>query len=116
MVNEPSVFKPLKFYCISMPDDYKPDVALARSSQDYFVNVSGRKFFDFCKLNGLRICNGKLGTDKGIGKYTYVGSRGSSVVDYVIVSEPLLNNISQFCVGDPIYSIRSLHFDFFANK
>ncbi|MEW8146389.1 MAG: hypothetical protein AB2788_11585, partial [Candidatus Thiodiazotropha endolucinida] len=84
-----------------LPDDYIPDVALARSSQDHFVNVSGRKLLDFCKLNGLRICNGRLGTDKGIGKYTYVGSSGSSVVDYVIVSESLLNNISQFCVCDP---------------
>ena len=49
----------------------------------------------------MRIANGRLGSDKGIGKYTYVGSTGRSVIDYVIVSPSLLNVISTFHVGDP---------------
>ena len=71
-----------------LPDDYEVDENLQRFSQDSSININGRKLLDFCKLNGLRICNGRLGMDKGIGKYTYVGYSGRSVVDYVIVQEP----------------------------
>ena len=42
-----------------------------------------------------------MGMDKGIGKYTYVGSTGSSVVDYVLISESITDTISKFRVGEP---------------
>ena len=35
------------------------------------------------------------------GKCTYVGSQGSSLIDYIIVSEDLLSHISDFYVSDP---------------
>ena len=57
------------------------------------VNSNGRKLLDFCKLNGLRICNGRFGQDKGVGKYTYIGSTGSSVVNYVIMSPSLIEHL-----------------------
>ena len=82
-------------------DDYIPDVPLDRFSEDKFINLNGRKLLDFCKENALRICNGRVGQDKGIGKYTYVGRTGSSVVDYVLVSEHIFNLISNFTVGHP---------------
>ena len=84
-----------------LPEDYESDVPLDRFSQDHFINVNGGKLLDFCKLNSLRICNGGLGQDKGIGKYTYIGGTGSSVVDYVLVSESIFNFISKFSIGDP---------------
>ena len=56
---------------------------------------------DFCKETGLRIINGRVGKDKGIGKCTYVGSAGKSVVDYVIASQCLFSAIDTFEVSDP---------------
>ena len=84
-----------------LPDDYETDAALVRLSQDKNVNSNGRKLLDFCKLNGLRICNGRFGQDKGVGKYTYIGSTGSSVVDYVIMSPSLIECLSKFYIDDP---------------
>ncbi|MCG8076814.1 MAG: hypothetical protein JAY75_11300 [Candidatus Thiodiazotropha taylori] len=84
-----------------MPIDYVVDEFISRSSQDKTINSNGRKLFDFCKLNTLRVANGRIGADKGIGKYTYVGSTGSSVIDYVLVSPCLLNVIQHFLVNDP---------------
>ena len=55
----------------------------------------------FCKETGLRIVNGRVGNDKGIGKCTYVGSAGKSVVDYVIASQCLFPVINTFEVSDP---------------
>ena len=49
----------------------------------------------------MRIINGRVGADKGIGKYTFVGSRGSSVVDYVLSSQDLFKCIKHFQVHDP---------------
>ena len=56
---------------------------------------------DFCKETGLRIVNGRVGNDKGIGKCTYVGSAGKSVVDYVIASQCLFPVINTFEVSNP---------------
>ena len=45
--------------------------------------------------------NGRVGRDMWIGKYTFVGSRGSSVVDYVLASQSLFDFIKYFEVQDP---------------
>lgn len=84
-----------------LPDDYETDAALTRFSQDKIVNSNGRKLLEFCKLNGLRICNSRFGQDKGVGKYTYIGSTGSSLVDYVIMSPSLMKCLSKFYIDDP---------------
>lgn len=85
----------------ALPDDYVIDEELFRYSQDKIINSNGRKLLEFCRLNCLRICNGRLGSDKGIGKFTYVGSTGRSVVDYVIVSSALLKCFLKFEVSEP---------------
>ena len=56
---------------------------------DKSINTNGRKLLDFCKQNGLHICNGRIGEDKNVGKFTYIASTGRSVIDYVI-SNPAL--------------------------
>ena len=84
-----------------LPTDYQVDDTIPRFSQDSTVNTNGRKLLDFCKLNSLRIANGRLGSDNGVGKYTYVGSTGRSIIDYVAVNSYLLDVISDFHVGDP---------------
>ena len=56
---------------------------------------------DLCKQNGLRICNGRIGEDKTYGKFTYAGSTGKSVVDYVISNPALFDVIRNLRVCDP---------------
>lgn len=85
-----------------LPDEYITDVQLPRYSEDKgHVNNNGLFLLDFCKQTGLRIMNGRVGDDKGIGQFTFVGSRGSSVVDYVLCTQDLFGNVSHFKVHEP---------------
>ena len=84
------------------PDEYIPDVELPRFSEDKgHVNNNGLLLLEFCKQTGLRIVNGRVGIDKGMGKCTFVGSRGYSVVDYVLSTQDLFKCVNQFEVHDP---------------
>ena len=56
---------------------------------------------DLCKQTGLRIANGRVVRDAGVGEFTFVGARGSSMVDYVIVSQDLLSKFMSFSVDEP---------------
>ena len=49
----------------------------------------------------MRVANVRVCKDKHIGSFTYVDSRGSSLVDYCIVNPILLKEFSSFCVHDP---------------
>ena len=53
-----------------------------------------------CKHTGLRILNGRWSEDKQ-GRYTYIGPRGSSLVDYVITCQNLKQHVGTFKVNDP---------------
>ena len=70
----------------ALPEDYTGDTALPRVSSDRSVNDNDTLWVDFCILTGLRVANGRGGKDANQGKCTYVGSNGSSLIDYVIVS------------------------------
>lgn len=85
-----------------LPDEYTPDRYMQRGSEDIgHVNNNGLLLLDFCKQTGVRILNGRVGSDNGIGRYTFVGSRGSSVVDYVLSSQELFRFIKDFEVQEP---------------
>ena len=56
------------------------------------MNSHGRCLLEFCQTSGLLIANGRVGNDRGVGKYT----TGSSVVDYVICSPSLMLDFSTF--------------------
>ena len=58
---------------------------------------------DWIKENGWYVLNGATEGDWN-GEYTYVGARGSSVIDYVIVSEEMRNRIGKFCIGERVDS------------
>ncbi|MCW4345840.1 MAG: reverse transcriptase family protein [Candidatus Thiodiazotropha endolucinida] len=45
--------------------------------------------------------NGRAGNDCGIGRYTFVGHRGSSVVDYVLASQEMFKFVRDFEVQEP---------------
>ena len=85
-----------------LPDEYTPDRFMDRYSQDIGrVNNNGLLLLDLCKQTEVRILNGRAGGDRGIGKFTFVGSRGSSVVDYILASQNLFDFVSKFKVHDP---------------
>ena len=83
------------------PDDYVTDSPLHRVSEDRGFNYNGSQLLDLCQQTGLRILNGRVGLDKNIGKYTFVGSQGKSAVDYVIASQDLFPSVCTFAVDDP---------------
>lgn len=84
-----------------LPDEYCVDNYLKRCSQDKGrINNNGNMLLDLCKQSGMRILNGRCNGDKD-GKFTYVGSKGSSVVDYVITSQNMLSFVDHFGVNSP---------------
>ena len=86
-----------------LPDDYVVDHELKRYSQDKgCVNSNGRDLLSLCQQCQLRILNGRVGTDKHIGKYTFIGHQGCSLVDYVICTQNLIQNVNKFEVSDPL--------------
>ena len=60
------------------------------------VNTSGRTLIEFCKMYDIRIANGRVGDDDGVGDFTYMNYNGQSVIDYVMCSSQLLQNMSCF--------------------
>ncbi|MEW8542097.1 MAG: reverse transcriptase family protein, partial [Candidatus Thiodiazotropha sp.] len=84
-----------------LPDDYVQDQSIPRKSQDSITNSNGYMLLDFLKQSGLRVANGRVCEDKNIGAMTFVGSRGSSIVDYCIVNVELFQEFSSFYIHDP---------------
>ena len=85
-----------------LPDEYTPDQFMNRYSKDIgHVNNNGLLLLDLCQQTGVRILNGRVGDDRGVGKFTFVGNRGCSVVDYVLASQNLFEFVSTFQVHDP---------------
>ena len=73
-------------------------------------NNYGYRLIDLCKSQSLRIFNGRLGQDDGVGRLT---SNDSSVVDYAIGSTFLLSKTSEFYVHafDALFFRYSLRID-----
>ena len=71
-----------------------------RTSCDTVCNSQGRCLLTFCKEFLLLIVNGRLGEDKGIGDYTYLGCNGKSVIDYLLLCEELFTYIKHFSIGE----------------
>lgn len=88
------------------PTLYESDSNIGkRNSQDSKCCSRGNKLLDICIGSKLRILNGRSFGDS-LGYFTCHKHNGSSVVDYAIISEELLNRISNLLVGDynPILS------------
>ena len=56
---------------------------------------------EFITQTGHHVANGRVGEDKNVGACTCVGSKGSSLVDFCIVTVELLSEFSTFYVHDP---------------
>ena len=74
-----------------------------RANGDKTVNKFGSRLIELCKSLNMYIANGRCGNDKDVGSPT---SKGISTVDYVVVTESLLNKIVHFLIEpfDPMFS------------
>ena len=87
---------------LTLPENYKLDeFTKSRNNQDIHTNTYGEKLIDFAISTKMRILNGRTLGDF-LGKFTYIGYNGVSVVDYVLASENFLmkNYIHSFTVND----------------
>ena len=92
VMNDDTTFLPV-------PEDYEIDSQFFRHSQDSgTVNSRGRNLLEICTALNLRIFNGRIVGDLE-GKKTCFHYNGSSVVDYVIGSKAILQNMRYFIVN-----------------
>ena len=84
-------------------DEYVVDEVMIRHSLDKLCKPEGRIQLNYCKEVGQRILNGRFGSDKGVGEFTYSfagsGPPRKSVIDYVMISVEHLDNIQAFEIG-----------------
>ena len=78
---------------LPVPEDYEIDFQFFMHSQDsYTVNSRGRDLLEICTALNLRIFNGRIVGDVECKKACF-HYNGSSVVDYVIGSKAILQNV-----------------------
>ena len=70
-----------------------PNISNKRCNEDKITNNNGEMLIEMCKALNLKIVNGRIGKDKGLGALTF-GNR--STIDYAIVSSDLLKYVSNF--------------------
>ena len=51
-------------------------------------------------MYSVHILNGRSGNDEGVGDFTFIGSSGSSVIDYAIYSDELRKSVKYFAIGE----------------
>ena len=66
-------------------EELSDDVATGRLSRDKLINEEGRRLLEWVNERGWTILNGTTPSDRS-GQWTFVGARGSSVIDYVIAN------------------------------
>lgn len=71
-----------------------------RFSMDKTVNPSGNKLLDICLCTDLKIVNGRIGDDAGVGSFTFMSSNGNSLIDYVLMPYDFFQYITDFVVHD----------------
>jgi len=68
-----------------------------RKSKDKTIGNSGRRLIEWAQGKGWYILNGRRKGD-WLGEYTYVGARGSTVIDYIFVNERAHDRLIDFKV------------------
>ena len=63
------------------------DEILLRVNKDQVIDAYGRRLLLLCQTTNSLIANGRYFEDSEIGEFTFVTQNGSSVVDYVLLSE-----------------------------
>ena len=73
---------------------------IRRNSYDNEINNHGKRLLDICKSAELKILNGRVWGDT-LGRPTFHGRNGISVIDYAICDQDLFSNVSNFVVSQP---------------
>ena len=73
-----------------------------RNSFDNLLNSHGKKLLEICKNLDLRIVNGRVNGDT-LGRPTFHGKNGTSVIDYIICDQCTFLNVANFVVKQPSY-------------
>ena len=79
-----------------------------RKSQDQITDSRGRELLDICISQQLRFLNGRVLGDL-MGKFTCHTTNGSSTVDYVVVSDEILDQILYFQISPFIPTLSDTH-------
>lgn len=87
---------------ISEDLNWSPNNEKPRLSFDNVINQHGKTLLNICKSQNIKILNGRIPGDS-LGKPTFHGHNGVSVVDYVILSQSLFDITSYFVVSEPTY-------------
>ena len=74
--------------------------ATQRKSFDNDLNNHGKRLLEICRSADLRILNGRINGDS-LGRPTFHGKSGISVIDYSVCDQDLLRNITSFVVKEP---------------
>jgi hypothetical protein len=62
-------------------------------------NAEGKRLMEWIEENGWEVLNGdKQGNEEG--EWTYIGSRGETVIDYGIANEGAWEKVEEFRIGE----------------
>ena len=73
-----------------------------RENFDRNINNYGKQLINICKNTDMRILNDRTKGDS-LGRPTFHGRNGTSVVDYIICDENIFQNAKYFVVKPPTY-------------
>jgi hypothetical protein len=74
-----------------------------RKSKDKVENVEGKRLMEWIEENGWEVLNGNKQRDEE-GEWTYIGSRGETVIDYAIVKEEAWERVEKLTIGERVES------------
>ena len=74
----------------------------SRDSEDIIINSQGRNVIDFCNETALIIANGRLEKGRCTFFSLYRGDIKQSMIDYLITSRSLIENIDLFEIQPPV--------------
>ena len=93
---------------VNLPFNMLSDVPLPRGNTDtHATDVRGKKLLNLCRSTGLRIVNGRAIGDTAGNLTCYSHSGKPSTIDYVLVSNDMIDNIDYFHVED--LDVHSIH-------
>ena len=73
-----------------------------RNSEDFIINSQGRNIINFCNETALIIANGRLEEGRCTFFSLYRGDVKQSMIDYLIISPSLVDNIDLFKIQPPV--------------
>ncbi|UYV72781.1 HNRNPK [Cordylochernes scorpioides] len=92
----------LKTMIVQMSSEIR-NLVSERKARDLIISPLAEGLLEFLEDNSLTIINGRSTGDRE-GDFTYVSERGSSTIDYCIVSQGILEKISDFRIETQMYS------------